>query len=64
MVVVKVSKEAKIIYGTTREGWPGDIPDNYISNAKLKAFGFTPKYTSKDAVEATIDSILYRDKHR
>ncbi len=58
MVVEKVSKGARIIYGTTREGWPGDIPDNYISNAKLKAFGFTPRYTSRAAVEATIDSIL------
>lgn len=58
IVVNKAAKGAKITYGTTPEGWPGDIADNFISNKKLKELGYTPKYNSRQAVERTVDAVM------
>lgn len=60
MVVEHAAKGAKIVYGSTPQGWPGDIADNFISNKKIKEYGYTPRYTSREAVQRTIDAILSR----
>ncbi len=58
MVVDKVAPGAVIKYGDTKEGWAGDITDNFISNRKAREFGFSPGFSSREAVARTIDDII------
>lgn len=39
-VVDIVAKGARIRFGKSSGGWPGDIPDSFLSNKKLKAAGY------------------------
>lgn len=52
-----VSPSAKISFTKSREGWPGDIADSYLENAKLKELGFSPKLTSKETVRDAIAEV-------
>ncbi len=58
IVIAKAAKGARKVFGITHGGWPGDITDNFISNRKLKEFGFSPKLNSRAAIEAAADYIL------
>ena len=58
IVVDKASKGARKVFGTTKGGWPGDITDNFISNKKLKDFGYVPRFNSRSAIETTADYVL------
>lgn len=58
MVRDAVSKEAKITYEKTREGWPGDITDSYLANAKLTGLGYNVRTTSTEAVKIGIQEAL------
>ena len=57
MVVDRFSPEADIKYTGTEQGWPGDIANTFLSDERIKEFGWKPKYNSKDAVRLTIDYI-------
>jgi UDP-glucose 4-epimerase len=39
-------------------GWPGDVRKMLLDIRKLKSKGWTPKYTSMEAVRMTVRSIL------
>ncbi|MEM4066456.1 MAG: NAD-dependent epimerase/dehydratase family protein, partial [Candidatus Micrarchaeaceae archaeon] len=58
IVVNRVAKGAKIVYTGTKEGWPGDITDTFLSNKKLKKLGFKPKVSSKEAVRKALELYL------
>lgn len=62
MVIARVSEGAKIRYTGTKQGWPGDITNTYVSNEKLKRLGWTYKCDSRQTVSNTIDIILSEDK--
>ena len=48
----------KFIYGTEKRGWKGDIPIVRLNTDKIKKLGWTCKRTSKQAIEASVDSML------
>ncbi|MBU4246691.1 MAG: NAD-dependent epimerase/dehydratase family protein [Nanoarchaeota archaeon] len=58
MVIKEMKLKAKIRYTGGSIGWKGDIPKMLLSNAKLKALGWTPKYNSKESVKLTIRSLI------
>jgi len=48
----------KILVTGGSVGWKGDVAKMLLSNAKVKALGWKPKYNSKESVRLTIKSIL------
>lgn len=59
MVVEATVGSTKIKYTGTVQGWPGDVPDAYLSNKKMKDFGITLKYgRSKDVVAKAIATLV------
>jgi UDP-glucose 4-epimerase len=57
-VVRAASPGAKIRYTGGSRGWVGDVPKFRYSTAKIKALGWSPKMTSDQAVERTIQENL------
>ncbi len=55
MIVDKLAKDAEIKYTGTTQGWPGDVVNAYLSNAKLKALGWKPTMSSREAMSKGID---------
>ena len=54
-VVDIVAKGADIRFTGGKGGWPGDIPDSFLSNKKLKALGYKMRYSSsRDVVNKAI----------
>lgn len=48
---------ARIDFGTTTQGWPGDVPVSRIKPEKLKALGFAVRFTSDQAVEQAVREV-------
>lgn len=54
LVIELTGSAARIEYTGGERGWAGDIPQQKLSIAKLKATGFTPKYSSRESVKMAI----------
>ncbi|HUI38318.1 MAG TPA: NAD-dependent epimerase/dehydratase family protein [Thermoplasmata archaeon] len=54
MVVAAHGGTARIEYTGGRQGWTGDIPQQLLDIGKLGRLGWTPRRTSRDAVELTV----------
>jgi UDP-glucose 4-epimerase len=50
--------EVKVIYGTDRRGWKGDVPVVRFSSARIRARGWSNRYSTSAALEASIDHAL------
>jgi len=50
IVVSLCAPEAEIIYGLGRRGWVGDVPKFSYDISRLRALGWTPDYSSREAV--------------
>tara|TARA_B110000908_G_C9817099_1_gene255531 strand:- start:55 stop:477 length:423 start_codon:yes stop_codon:yes gene_type:complete len=61
-VVRNASPKALISYGSEPRGWKGDIPKFYYDVSKIKELGWSPKYTSNEAINKTICDILQNDE--
>lgn len=48
----------KFKYTGGKRGWKGDIPVVYFDTSKLRAEGWSNKYTSKQAMQKAIDSMI------
>jgi UDP-glucose 4-epimerase len=48
---------ARIEYGKSDRGWPGDVPKSLIDPAKLSALGFRVRFTSDEAVEQAVRQV-------
>jgi len=48
---------AEIRYGTTLQGWPGDVPRSRLNPGKLAALGFRVKHSSDAALRRAVDEI-------
>jgi len=59
IVLEKMSVKANVRYGTTPYGWKGDVPKISLSNKKIKALGWSPSLTTKQAMEKSIVEMLY-----
>jgi UDP-glucose 4-epimerase len=51
------NKAARIEYGNTPQGWPGDVPRSLLKPDKLSALGFRVRYTSDDAVNLAVAEV-------
>ena len=49
--------DARIDYGTSAQGWPGDVPRSRIKPDKLAALGFRVRHTSDDAVKLAVTAV-------
>jgi UDP-glucose 4-epimerase len=47
-------KSARIEYGTSPQGWPGDVPRSLLKPDKLASLGFRVRYSSDDAVALAV----------
>ena len=57
-VVRRMSPGAKVTYGTGNKGWVGDVPRFNYSIEKLKNLGWSPRLTSNQAVDRSVDEIV------
>lgn len=57
VVAASPNKSAKIVYGTSDRGWPGDVPKSLINPEKLAGLGFRVRYSSDDAVKAAVAQV-------
>lgn len=48
---------ARIEYGVTSQGWPGDVPTSVIVPDKLSKLGFKVRHTSDDAVAIAVREV-------
>jgi UDP-glucose 4-epimerase len=45
-------------FGEANRGWVGDNPFIYLDSAKMRANGWTPQRTIREAIEGTVDFLL------
>ena len=57
VVAASPNKGARIEYGKTPQGWPGDVPKSRVKPEKLAAIGFKVRYTSDDAVGLAVAQV-------
>jgi UDP-glucose 4-epimerase len=57
VVAASPSKGARIDFGTTPQGWPGDVPTSRARPDKLAALGFKVRYTSDEAVGLAVEQV-------
>ncbi|MDE1822460.1 MAG: SDR family NAD(P)-dependent oxidoreductase [Euryarchaeota archaeon] len=53
-VIALTGARARIEFTGGARGWPGDVPVQNLSGARLRALGFAPKFGSKEVVEKAI----------
>ena len=57
-VVEKMSLDARIIYGREDRGWIGDIPKFRLDTRKINDAGFSPNFSSRQAIELAVSEII------
>jgi UDP-glucose 4-epimerase len=57
VVAASPNPKARIDFGTTVQGWPGDVPVSRIKPDKLAALGFRVKNPSDGAVELAVKAV-------
>ena len=53
-VVAALGGRARIDYLGGSRGWPGDIPQQHLAIDRISALGWSPRWTSAEAVDRTI----------
>jgi UDP-glucose 4-epimerase len=56
-VAASPDKAARIEYGTSTQGWPGDVPKSLLKPDKLAALGYRVRYSSDDAVRLAVAEV-------
>jgi UDP-glucose 4-epimerase len=56
-VAASPNTAARIDYGTTPQGWPGDVPRSLIKPDKLAHLGFRVRHTSDEAVRLAVAEV-------
>jgi UDP-glucose 4-epimerase len=56
-VAASPNPAARIDYGTTAQGWPGDVPRSLLKPEKLAALGFRVRHTSDEAVRLAVAEV-------
>ena len=57
VVAASPHKNARIEFGATPQGWPGDVPKSRIKPDKLAALGFRVRFTSDEAVHMAVEEV-------
>jgi UDP-glucose 4-epimerase len=56
-VAASPNKSARIEFGTSEQGWPGDVPRSLVRPDKLDRLGFRVRHTSDDAVKMAVAEV-------
>ncbi len=56
-VAASPNKQARIEFGTSVQGWPGDVPRSLVKPDKLAKLGFRVRHTSDDAVKLAVAEV-------
>jgi UDP-glucose 4-epimerase len=56
-VAASPNKAARIEFGTSAQGWPGDVPKSLVKPDKLAKLGFRVRHTSDDAVKMAVTEV-------
>jgi UDP-glucose 4-epimerase len=56
-VAASPNPKARIEYGQSAQGWPGDVPKSVLVPDKLAALGFRVRHTSDDAVGIAVREV-------
>jgi UDP-glucose 4-epimerase len=56
-VAASPNKAARIEFGTSSQGWPGDVPRSLVKPDKLAKLGFRVRHTSDDAVRLAVAEV-------
>jgi UDP-glucose 4-epimerase len=56
-VAASPNKGARIEFGTSSQGWPGDVPKSMVKPDKLAKLGFRVRHTSDDAVKLAVAEV-------
>lgn len=46
--------DTSLVCGTTPSGWPGDIPQSRLDGSRLERLGWSPRYSSDEAVRVGV----------
>ncbi|MDD5363160.1 MAG: NAD-dependent epimerase/dehydratase family protein [Ignavibacteria bacterium] len=59
-IVVRLMKleNVKLNFGKTDRGWKGDVPIVRLNSEKIKSLGWRRKYSSKEAIEKSVLSMI------
>jgi UDP-glucose 4-epimerase len=57
VVLASPHKTARIDFGVSAQGWPGDVPKSRIDPSKLAGLGFRVRFTSDDAVALAVSEV-------
>jgi UDP-glucose 4-epimerase len=56
-VAASPNKGARISFGTSAQGWPGDVPRSRLNPEKLASLGFRVRYPSTEAVRLAVEAV-------
>jgi UDP-glucose 4-epimerase len=56
-VAASPHKKARIEFGTSPQGWPGDVPRSRLNPEKLAGLGFRVRYPSSEAVRLAVQAV-------
>jgi UDP-glucose 4-epimerase len=57
VVAASPYKTARVEFGKSSQGWPGDVPRSRVKPEKLAAIGFRVRYTSDEAVALAVAQV-------
>ena len=57
----RVAPAAAIAYGDEDRGWVGDVPRFAYSSQRLRDLGWTPKFSSAEAIRTAVDEIVRQE---
>jgi UDP-glucose 4-epimerase len=57
VVAASPNKNARIEFGESAQGWPGDVPRSRVKPEKLAGLGFRVRYTSDQAVGLAVEQV-------
>ena len=60
--VLGAKAQVELKYAGGDRGWKGDVPVVHLNTDKIKSLGFSPRYSSEEAVQLAIRSIV--DAHK
>jgi UDP-glucose 4-epimerase len=61
LVTQRISPNAEISFGTSNRGWIGDVPKFQYSVDRLKQIGWSPSFSSVNAIKFAIDQIATQE---
>jgi UDP-glucose 4-epimerase len=54
--------DTEILYTGGARGWKGDVPIVRLDTSKIEALGWSPEFTSRQAVQRTVEAILEAER--